>query len=84
MIVSYNPQQIKGQELVQLYQQAHSLSNFNPRIIVTPRLNLDTPIALTTWNYLQKLDRYNSTAVKIFYDTHIARGPECQEGLCPG
>ncbi|MBD2452209.1 DUF3105 domain-containing protein [Nostoc sp. FACHB-152] len=53
-------------------------------IILTPRLNLDTPIALTAWNYLQKLDRYNSTAVKIFYDTHIARGPECQQGLCPG
>lgn len=84
VIISYNPEQIKGQELVQLRQQTRSLSNFNPRIVLTPRLNLDTPIALTAWNYLQKLDRYNSTAVKIFYDTHIARGPECQQGLCPG
>ncbi|MBD2451589.1 DUF3105 domain-containing protein [Nostoc sp. FACHB-152] len=83
VIISYNPKQIKGQELVQLRQQARSLSNFNGRIIVTPQLNLDTPIALTAWNYLQKLDRYSSTAVKIFYDTHIARGPECQQGLCP-
>ncbi|MBD2449999.1 DUF3105 domain-containing protein [Nostoc sp. FACHB-152] len=32
VIISYNPQQIKGQELVQLRQQACSLSKFNPRI----------------------------------------------------
>jgi hypothetical protein len=84
VIISYNPQKLKGQELVQLRQQARSLSQFNPRIIVTPRLNLDTAIAMTAWNYLQQLDCYNSTDVKIFYDTHIARGPECQQGLCPG
>lgn len=84
VIISYNPEQIKGQELAQLWEQARFLSNFNPRVIVTPRSNLDTAIALSAWNYLQKLERYDSTAVQIFYDTHIARGPECQEGLCPG
>jgi hypothetical protein len=84
VIISYNPEQIKGQELAQLWEQARSLSNFNPRVIVTPRSSLDTAIALTAWNYLQKLDRYDPTEVKVFYDTHIARAPECQEGLCPG
>ncbi len=84
VIISYNPEQINGRELAQLQEQARSLSNFNPRVILTPRSNLDTAIALTAWNYLQKLDRYDSTAVKVFYATHIARGPECQEGLCPG
>jgi hypothetical protein len=83
VIISYNPKRIKDQELSQLRQQVRSLSNFNGRIILTPRLNLDTAIALTAWNYLQELDRYNSTAIKVFYDTHIARGPECQQGLCP-
>lgn len=83
VIISYNPKRIKDQELSQLRQQVRSLSNFNGRIILTPRLNLDTAIALTAWNYLQELDHYNSTAIKVFYDTHIARGPECQEGLCP-
>lgn len=83
VIISYNPKRIKDQELSQLRQQVRSLSNFNGRIILIPRLNLDTAIALTAWNYLQELDRYNSTAIKVFYDTHIARGPECQQGLCP-
>lgn len=83
VIISYNPNQINGQELEQLRQQARSLSRFNPRIILTPRPNLDTAIALTAWNYLKKLDHYDSATVELFYDTHIARGPECLEGLCP-
>lgn len=82
--ISYNPNRIKGQELEQIQAQARSLSNFNPRVIVTPRQNLDTAIVLTAWTYLQKLDRYDPAAVKVFYDTHIARGPECGDGLCPG
>lgn len=83
IIISYNPDRIKGQELERLRAQARSLSTFNPRVIVVPWQNLDTPIVLTAWAYLQKLDGYDSTAVKLFYDTHIARGPECQDGLCP-
>jgi len=84
VIISYNPNRIKGQELERLRAQARKLSTFNPRIIVTPRSNLDTAIALTSWGYLKKLDRYNPAVVKVFYDTHIARGPECEEGRCPG
>ena len=83
IIISYNPDRIKGQELERLRAQARSLSTFNPRVIVVPWQNLDTAIVLTAWAYLQKLDGYDSTAVKLFYDTHIARGPECQDGLCP-
>ena len=84
VIISYNPDRIKGQELERLRAQARSLSKINPRIIVTPRPNLNTTIALTAWTYLQKLDRYDPTAVKAFYDAHIARARECENGLCPG
>lgn len=83
VIISYDPDRIQGQELERLRAQARSLSNFNPRILVTPWLNLDKPIVLTAWTYLQKLDRYDPTAVEVFYNTHIARGPECEDGLCP-
>lgn len=84
VIISYNPNRIKGQELQQLRAQTRSLSKINPRIILTPRSNLDKAITLTAWTYLQKLDRYDPAAVKAFYNAHIARGPECEEGLCPG
>lgn len=81
--ISYNPEQIKGQKLESLQAQARELSTFNPRLVLTPRVNLDTAIALTAWGYLENLDRYDPAAVKVFYNTHIARGPECQDGLCP-
>lgn len=84
VIISYNPNQIKGQELEQLKAQARTLSKWNPRVVVAPRQNLDTAIALTAWGYLKTLESYNPEVVKLFYDTYIARGPECSEGLCPG
>ena len=84
IVISYNPEEIKGEELEQLRAQVRKLSTINPRVILTPRQKLESAIALTAWGYLQKLDKYDPTAVKTFYDAHIARGPECQQGLCPG
>jgi hypothetical protein len=84
VIVSYNPTLIRGKVLEQLRAQVRELSQINPRIILTPRDDFDGAIALTAWTYLQKLDRYDPDAIKTFYDAHIARGPECQKGQCPG
>ena len=81
--ISYKPDQIQGQVLEQIKAQVRELSKTNARIILTPRPNMDTAIALTAWGYLQKLDRYDPAAIQAFYDAHIARGPECQNGLCP-
>jgi Protein of unknown function (DUF3105) len=85
IVISYNPDQIQGQTLEELRTQTRELSQINPRVILTPRENLDAAIALTAWGYLQTLDNYNPTDVKAFYDAHIARrGPECRNGQCPG
>ncbi len=84
IVISYNQDKIKGEELGKLRAQVRKLSTINPRVIVTPRENLESAIALTAWGYLQKLDKYDPTAVKTFYNAHIARGTECQQGLCPG
>lgn len=83
VIISYKPDQIQGQELEQIKAQVRELSKNNARIVLTPRPNMDTAIALTAWGYLQKLDRYDPKAIKTFYDAHVGRGPECQNGLCP-
>lgn len=83
IVISYNPDQVKEEELKQLRSQVRELSKTNPRLVLTPRSSLDTPIALTAWTYLQKLDRYDPAAVQAFYEAHIARGPECQQGQCP-
>lgn len=85
IIISYNPAQIQGEMLEDLRTQTRQLSDVNPRIILTPRADLDSPIALTAWGYLQKLDSYDPALVQAFYDAHIARrGPECVNGQCPG
>jgi hypothetical protein len=83
IVISYNPNQIQEETLEQLRSQVRELSQFNPRIILTPKETLDAPLALTAWTYLQKLDRYDPAVVKAFYDAHIGRGPECQNGSCP-
>ncbi len=83
IVISYNPNQVKGKDLKDLRSQVRELSKTNPRLVLTPRPGLDTPIALTAWTYLQTLDRYDPAAVQAFYEAHIARGPECQQGQCP-
>ncbi len=83
VIMSYNPDRIKGLVLARLRAQARELSLSNARLILTPRPTLNAAIALTAWGYLQKLDRYDPAAVNAFYQDHIARGPECENGRCP-
>lgn len=83
VIISYNPRRINGQTLEQLRAQARELSLSNARLILTPRPNLDAAIALTAWGYLQKLNYYNPARVKAFFDAHVSRGPECENGKCP-
>lgn len=83
VIISYNPNRIQGQTLEQLRTQARELSLTNARLILTPRPQLNTAIALTAWGYLKKLERYESIAVKAFYESNIARAPECEDGRCP-
>lgn len=83
IIISYNPDLLKSEDLEKVKAQVRELRAINPRLIVVPRASIDTAIALTAWGYLQKLQGYDSVAIKTFYDAHVARSPECQNGLCP-
>jgi hypothetical protein len=83
IIISYNPDLIEAEDLEQIRVQAQELSEINPRIIVTPRSEMPQAIALTAWGYLQELEVYDAAAIDEFYNAHIARGPECQDGRCP-
>jgi hypothetical protein len=83
IIISYNPDLVEAEDLEQIRQQAEGLSAINPRIIVTPRSEMPQAIALTAWGYLQELEAYDAAVIDEFYNAHIARGPECQDGQCP-
>ncbi|MBP6060790.1 MAG: DUF3105 domain-containing protein [Candidatus Pacebacteria bacterium] len=44
--------------------------------IMMPRSNMDTPIALTSWTYLMKLDKVDAEKIKEFIEINNDRGPE--------
>jgi hypothetical protein len=44
--------------------------------IMSPRANLDVPVALTSWNYLLKLDSIDEVVITEFIDTNSDRAPE--------
>ena len=44
--------------------------------IMMPRQNMDTPIALTSWNYILRLDKIDEVKIKEFIEINNDRGPE--------
>lgn len=46
------------------------------RVIVVPRLNMDTPIALTAWERIEKLNSLDSERIKAFIKAFHNKGPE--------
>ena len=46
------------------------------KLIVAPRPQLDTTIALTAWNYIDKFDDFDKDRVGRFIDFHRDHGPE--------
>lgn len=46
------------------------------KLIVIPRPGMDSRIALTAWNYLDKFDQFNEVRVEKFIDAHLDMGPE--------
>lgn len=46
------------------------------RVIVTPRIGMDTPIALTAWNRILKLNGVDQKAISDFVKAFHNRGPE--------
>lgn len=46
------------------------------KLIVTPRENLDVPIALTAWTRIDKLEEFDRNRIERFIDAWRDRGPE--------
>ena len=58
-------------QLIALYEKKGRV-----RLIVVPRPNLDSRIALSAWNYLDKFDQFDADRIEKFIDTHLNQGPE--------
>ena len=50
-------------------------SSFGKKIML-PRKDLDVPVALTSWNYLLKLETIDEVKIKEFIETNNDRAPE--------
>lgn len=46
------------------------------KLVVVPRPQLDTTIALTAWTYIDKFDRFDKARIERFIDFHRDQGPE--------
>ena len=68
---SFNSQECKA--LVD--QLAGSLNDFQ-RIIIVPRPGLDSKIALTAWNRLEKMNEFDKERIKTFIKAYHNKGPE--------
>jgi hypothetical protein len=62
----------------ELTEIARGLLQQNPCVVMVPRPadQIDSPIVLTAWNYLLRLDSPDEAAIREFFDAHIGRGPE--------
>ncbi len=46
------------------------------KTIMTPRKNLDVPVAVTSWGRILKLKTIDEKQIKTFYEVNINRAPE--------
>jgi hypothetical protein len=62
----------------QINDLGRDLLRRNPCVVVVPRPadKIDAPIVLTAWNYLLRLDSFDSQVILEFFNAHIGRGPE--------
>jgi len=58
-------------QLIAIYEKKGKI-----RLIVIPRPNLDTRIALTAWTYIDKFDQFDASRIEKFIDAHLNQGPE--------
>jgi hypothetical protein len=46
------------------------------KLVVVPRPNLDSKIALTAWTYIDKFNEFDIERINKFIDAHRDHGPE--------
>ena len=54
----------------------NAFNNATGKKIMLPRKDLDVPVALTSWNYLLKLQSIDEAKIKEFIETNNDRAPE--------
>lgn len=77
VIIHYR-QGLDGATVDRLTSLARELLRQNPCLVMVPRPadQIDSPVVLTAWTYLMRLDGFDEAAIREFFSAHIGRGPE--------
>ena len=70
------PDSFKSDSCKSLVSQLSEYTKVAQRVIIIPRLNMDSRIALTAWGRIDKLDSVDGEAIKAFIKAFHNRGPE--------
>ena len=70
------PESFKSESCKNLASQLSELTKVAKRVIVVPRQNLDTVVALTAWGRVDKLDSVDKERIEAFIKAYHNRGPE--------
>lgn len=70
------PDSFKSDSCKGLVNELSSFTKSGQRVIVAPRQNLDTPLALTAWGRIDKLNKLDKGEIKRFIDAFNNQGPE--------
>lgn len=70
------PEEFKSESCKNLVQKLTEFTKVADRVIVAPRINMDTPIALTAWARILKLQNVDDAKIEEFIKAYHNRGPE--------
>lgn len=70
------PDSFKADSCKDLVGKLSEFTKVAQRVIIAPRLNMDSPIALTAWGRIDKLDSVDGERIKAFIQAFHNRGPE--------
>ncbi len=70
------PESFKSDSCVNLVKELSEFTKVAERIIVAPRINMDTPIAITAWRRIEKLQNIDKEKITSFINTYHNHGPE--------
>ena len=70
------PESFKSESCKKLVDELSQIAKGYERVIVVPHLDLDTPIALTAWGRIEKMDSFDREWIKTFISAFHNKGPE--------
>ena len=70
------PESFKSESCKNLVSQLSEFIKVAKRVIVVPRQNLDTVVALTAWGRIDKLNGVDKERIETFIKAYHNRGPE--------